>query len=877
MDYANPKVLVDTEWVQNNLNNTNIRIAEADYNPKSAYHLRHIPGSVLFDLREDVFNPISRKFLNKEAFQELLQGLGIDDDTILILYGDSNNTSAAYAFWVLKLYGYGDVRLMDGGRKKWLEENRPTTGDIPRYPRGNFRASKPNRNIQAQTFEAKQALLAKHKTKTLYIESSRVRKAALPISLPRFRNKLRSAVKVPPTRIINYDGTFKPRENLERFYAHKGITPNKKLITSSSLGRVSSPTWFTLKYLLGYPNVKNLHKGYPSTFKSHVTPRKQLRPRFGSPSRDRNESTRTPYTADKSKLQEARAKTTHDRYADASFPSKINLGEEAPLIIVIRIQEPTITDDNGKSKSIKHIQVDPKFYVTAIVDQRDNFSVVGGKYWTRIVVPPDRDSDPAMFELKALKKGDQKIGINFWQSGRYLGALWIKTRVLSKELRYRQTPRTVDNLRTLGKQPRIPDKPINSKATKADLYLNEENVPKPDLTIGIYQVRSTPQYVYDIFVTDVFLDYVNQDHDGTLKNQLKKSLEMYSQRLKEEGTPDHKYVNMEYYEEGELRPLARVPLTPKAEEIVRKTLDSLEGDLKPDEIKSYLEGYGLNLYTALFPEIFRKIYWKYKSHFKSILLVTADPYNIPWELVKPYSDDNEVPDPFLCENHSFTRWIHGRNGIPPSKELKRILAVIPKHVLKSARKETEYFKTEMEKKRRLSVIFKSERGKLLNTLEEGKFDLVHFSTHGSYNKDDQQLSAVDLDNKRALYLVDIHPTWKQFKRAKPIVIMSTCQSSQGGFSLSNVDGWAMRFLEAGASIFVGTLWSVSSEVANAFTQYLYDNISNSESIGLADAVLMARQACSNRFKSGGEYSWLAYQLYAKEPNIETKLRGNEVK
>src|SRR5215218_10437447 len=148
MSYAHPEVLVDTQWVEEYVKDSKVRIAEVDYDPKANYQLGHVPSAVLFDWKQDINDPVSRNVLSKQACEDLLQRAGVNDDTTLILYGDFNNWFAAFAFWVFKYYGYKDVRLMNGGRKKWLEEDREISKDTPNYSGGNFRASEPDKNIR---------------------------------------------------------------------------------------------------------------------------------------------------------------------------------------------------------------------------------------------------------------------------------------------------------------------------------------------------------------------------------------------------------------------------------------------------------------------------------------------------------------------------------------------------------------------------------------------------------------------------------------------------------------------------------------------------------------------------------------------------------
>jgi len=131
-------VLVDTQLVEDHLRDPKVRIAEVDYDRKTNYELGHIPGSVLFDWKKDINEPLRRNILSRQAYEELLQRGGVNNDTTLVLYGDFNNWFAAFAFWVFKYYGFKDVRIINGGRKKWLIEDRLITKEIPQYPKGNF-------------------------------------------------------------------------------------------------------------------------------------------------------------------------------------------------------------------------------------------------------------------------------------------------------------------------------------------------------------------------------------------------------------------------------------------------------------------------------------------------------------------------------------------------------------------------------------------------------------------------------------------------------------------------------------------------------------------------------------------------------------------
>ncbi len=262
--YAHPEVLVDTQWVEDYTKDSNVRIAEVDYDPKANYMLGHVPGSVLFDWKQDINDPVSRNVLSKQACEDLLQKAGVNDDTTLILYGDFNNWFAAFAFWVFKYYGYKDIRIMNGGRKKWLEEDRSVNKDIPNYSRGNFKASEPDKNIRVFLNEVKQALDAKDRIKMVDVRSPKeftgeiLAPPEYPTEHAQRGGHIPSAVNIPWAQAVNdNDGTFKSADELKKLYESKGIAPDKEIIAYCRIGERSSHTWFVLKYLLGYPNVKN--------------------------------------------------------------------------------------------------------------------------------------------------------------------------------------------------------------------------------------------------------------------------------------------------------------------------------------------------------------------------------------------------------------------------------------------------------------------------------------------------------------------------------------------------------------------------------------------------------------------------------------------
>lgn len=260
MNYSHPEVLVDTKWVEDHINDPKVRIAEVDYDPTANYVLGHIPGSVLLDWKVDINDPVARNILSEQACQELLQRIGVNGDTTLVLYGDFNNWFAAFAFWAFKYYGCKDMKLMNGGRKKWLEEDKALTKEIPTYPRGNFESSGPDNNIRVFLRYVSETL----GSKVLVDVRSPKEFTGEILAPPEYPTEhaqrgghIPGAANIPWAQAVNDDGTFKSADELSKIYQSKGITADKEVISYCRIGERSSHTWFVLKYLLGYPNVKN--------------------------------------------------------------------------------------------------------------------------------------------------------------------------------------------------------------------------------------------------------------------------------------------------------------------------------------------------------------------------------------------------------------------------------------------------------------------------------------------------------------------------------------------------------------------------------------------------------------------------------------------
>jgi len=262
MPYRHPETLVETGWVNEHLNDRTIRIAEVDYDPTANYNLGHIPGSVLLDWRKDMNDPISRDIVGREQLEDVLSKAGVAPETKLVLYGDFNNWFAAFTYWILNYHGVQNVVLMNGGRKKWISEDRPVTKDAPTFARTTFKLKIQNESIRTYYEYVKRSL--KRPEKILVDVRSPAEFTGEITAPPEYPNEhaqrgghIPGAVNIPWSQAVKEDGTFKMEEELSKLYRSKGVTPEKEVITYCRIGERSSFTWFVLKYLLGYPNVKN--------------------------------------------------------------------------------------------------------------------------------------------------------------------------------------------------------------------------------------------------------------------------------------------------------------------------------------------------------------------------------------------------------------------------------------------------------------------------------------------------------------------------------------------------------------------------------------------------------------------------------------------
>lgn len=259
-DYAHPEMLVSTEWVAQRLNDPKIRIAEVDVDTKS-YDEGHVPNAIGWAWNLQLCDTVRRDILSKQQFEELMSISGISADTTVIIYGDNNNWFAAWALWQMKIYGHPDVRLMNGGRKKWLSEGRELSTEAPKVPRTNYRAKDADLSIRAFLPEV-QAAIAAGKAALVDVRSPQEFTGEIlsPPGLPETCQRgghIPSARSIPWGKACNEDGTFKSYDELRALYQNEGIDGSKPVIAYCRIGERSSHTWFVLNYLLGLDKVTN--------------------------------------------------------------------------------------------------------------------------------------------------------------------------------------------------------------------------------------------------------------------------------------------------------------------------------------------------------------------------------------------------------------------------------------------------------------------------------------------------------------------------------------------------------------------------------------------------------------------------------------------
>ncbi len=259
-NYAHPETLVSTDWVAQHASDPDVRVVEVDVDTK-AYDEGHVPGAIGWAWNSQLCDTVRRDILSKGQLEQLLGSSGISNDTTVVIYGDNNNWFAAWALWQLKIYGHKDVRLMNGGRKKWLAEGRELTLEPPKVSVATYRATGPDNSLRAFLPQVEAALEGgTHALVDVRSPQEFTGEILAPPGLPETCQRgghIPTARSIPWGRACNDDGTFKSADELQALYGAEGVDGSKPVIAYCRIGERSSHTWYVLKYLLGFDKVIN--------------------------------------------------------------------------------------------------------------------------------------------------------------------------------------------------------------------------------------------------------------------------------------------------------------------------------------------------------------------------------------------------------------------------------------------------------------------------------------------------------------------------------------------------------------------------------------------------------------------------------------------
>lgn len=259
--YAHPEVVVDTAWAEDHLKDPNVRFVEVDVDT-TAYETGHIPGAIGWNWERDTQDQVRRDIVDQETLEELLGRSGISRETEVVLYGDTDNWFATFAFWLLDYYGHRKIRVIDGGRKKWVEEGRPLATDLPEPASRQYSVEATRKNLRALRDDVLEGL-GKADRALVDVRSPQEFAGELlaPENLPQEGSQrgghIPGAANIPWSQAVQEDGTFKSASELREIYEGKGVSPEKDVVAYCRIGERSSHSWFVLKHLLGYEHVRN--------------------------------------------------------------------------------------------------------------------------------------------------------------------------------------------------------------------------------------------------------------------------------------------------------------------------------------------------------------------------------------------------------------------------------------------------------------------------------------------------------------------------------------------------------------------------------------------------------------------------------------------
>jgi hypothetical protein len=511
------------------------------------------------------------------------------------------------------------------------------------------------------------------------------------------------------------------------------------------------------------------------------------------------------YPSEYDSINDRTAEQITERYPSAIFPSKVALGDIKPLKVVIKSAKPESVVLPSISQASEKMELttskdERDVPVLVVVDPENPHFEVQGDYYKTINVPTAKeDSNPVIFDLKAKKEGSAEIKLQFFQQRNYLGQVTLLIDVVVTKLQ-------ADIIA-----------PSESITHEFELVANIVH-DSSDVTLIILQTESQPTGRYDIIFTS----------------------EKY-------GVIPAGSISLEYDPESKFHQIFE---------------DIENTNLSPNEIEDRIRDKGLNLYDELVPPALKELYWKIRDDVKSIQVYSKEPW-IPWEIIKPWrklSNGEPEEDEFLCERFIVSRWLIGMKKKKKTNITKAKLVVPADSKLRNALAERDWL-IEFLGNRGIDVSVDSSYEEVKHTLKTERYDLIHFSSHGKHVNDMPIHSVIELENGGEIRPDSIVGIATRFGTSHPLVFLNSCQSGRQAFSLVGIQSWVKKFLDSGASCFIGTLWSVSDETALKFTQELYSELSKGIAVG--EAVRTARKNC----KKFGDPSWLAYEFYG-QPNIK---------
>lgn len=493
-----------------------------------------------------------------------------------------------------------------------------------------------------------------------------------------------------------------------------------------------------------------------------------------------------------------------ERYTDVDFPQQVRLGQQRVPLTVNLTQKPvewslattlvTVALPTGAPEEV------------LVILRAQDFAEVTGQTMRSLTVYPDRDSDPVVFFLRPLSTGNKRLVLDFYHRNRTVGSVSFTTQVVEAEEAIIGWPVSVEPLAVRTSPPDAQPPDLELRVTLSD--------DQRTLSFMLHSIHGDVGYHFTP-AGSVRLQSPPRQHLGFLFDEL--SI-LARQRLEEHSA------------------------------------------LEQEQIRERLESIGQNLYRDLFSPELKRAYrqWRANPLVRSILITSDEPW-IPWEMVRPYDDSDLaeiIDDQFLCERFQVSRWLAGQ-GLPDSVFVASATLVLPESGLAHVQREEEYFQGLPQR----GIVVRTPFPRLLSEvgglLEQGAVSLWHFACHGNFNSERPEESAVVLADGELRPSDIVGPRATGVRRSKPLVFLNACHTSQLGFALTGLGGWAERFVKAGASGFVGSAWEVHDELAAAFAVKFYEELWGGASLGEA----LHRARLHIKALDETNPTWLAYTLY----------------